>query len=278
MIPSDLLVSIVYYNSDPDLLGDTIRSLDVAAGNAKRSGVLKRVELVLVNNGVERKKLEDLFAKIRIGYHNIDDLSLISGHGNIGYGSGHNLAIQKHQLDYHLVLNPDVLIAEYSLVEAFVFFDRHPELGLLAPSVFDAEGNRLYLCKRFPTVLNLLLRGFAPTWLKKMFSKSLEYYELRDLIREEIVWDIPIVSGCFMLFRTKILLEINGFSPEFFLYFEDFDLSLRAAEISRIAFVPSVKITHFGGHASKKGWRHITMFLSSAILFFNRHGWRWFKM
>ena len=279
MIPSSLAVSIVCYNSNPQLLAHTIHSLDVAAGNAKQCGVLNRIELILVDNGAEKKQSwKDLFGKEVISNCHINDILLVSGHGNIGYGRGHNLAIKRNQLDYHLVLNPDVLLAEYSLVEALVFLDRYPELGLVAPSAVDGKGDRLYLCKRFPTVLVLLLRGFAPAWLKRIFNEKLQRYELRDVIKNEIIWDIPIVSGCFMLFRTKVLLEINGFSPGFFLYFEDFDLSLRVAKISRVAFVPNVRITHFGGHASKKGLRHIVMFLGSAIHFYNTHGWRWFKV
>ena len=277
MVISSLVVSIVCYNSDFSLLSRTIRSLDVASGKAKQSGVLGRLELMLVDNGKDKKSsLQSEFDKKLINCLNIDSISLMSGHGNIGYGCGHNLAIKKNRLDFHLVLNPDVLLAECSLAKALLFFNQHPEVGLLAPSALDGEGNRLYLCKRFPTVFILLLRGFAPACFKRMFIKKLEYYEMRDLMGDETVRDIPIVSGCFMLFRTKTLLEISGFSPAFFLYFEDFDLSLRAARISRVAFVPSVKITHFGGHASKKGWRHIMMFLNSAILFFNRHGWRWY--
>ena len=279
MILSNLTVSIVCYNSKPHLLAYTIHSLDIAAGNAKQARVLNYLELVLVDNGKGKKNsLEDLVGKKVINCINIDSIFLISGHGNIGYGRGHNLAIQRNQFDYHLVLNPDVLLAESSLVEALLFLNQYPDLGLLAPFALDGEGNRLYLCKRFPTVFTLILRGFAPVWLKRIFVKKLEYYEMRDVIGDEVVWDIPIVSGCFMLFRTKVLAKINGFSPAFFLYFEDFDISLRMAKISRSAFVPSVRITHFGGHASKKGWRHIIMFLGSAILFFNKHGWRWFNI
>ncbi|WES91767.1 glycosyltransferase [Aeromonas hydrophila] len=87
--------------------------------------------------------------------------------------------------------------------------------------------------------------------------------------------DPPIVSGCFMLFRTDVLQLLGGFDPRFFLYFEDFDISLRAGKISRIAYVPQVKVVHHGGHASRKGWRHIWMFGRSMVTFFNIHGWRW---
>ncbi|KUE80788.1 hypothetical protein ATO46_14560 [Aeromonas schubertii] len=96
-----------------------------------------------------------------------------------------------------------------------------------------------------------------------------------QLNNRDMLWDPPIVSGCFMLFRTDVLQQLGGFDPRFFLYFEDFDISLRAGKISRIAYVPQVKVVHHGGHASRKGWRHIWMFGRSMVTFFNIHGWRW---
>ncbi|HNF67175.1 MAG TPA: glycosyltransferase family 2 protein, partial [Plasticicumulans sp.] len=53
-----------------------------------------------------------------------------------------------------------------------------------------------------------------------------------------------------------------------------FDLSLRAGRITHIAQVSNVKIVHHGGHAARKGWHHIRMFVRSGITFFNTHGWK----
>ena len=87
--------------------------------------------------------------------------------------------------------------------------------------------------------------------------------------------DVPIVSGCFMFFRRDVLDAVGGFSPDYFLYFEDFDLSLRVSKVARIAYVPAVRIVHHGGDAARKGLKHIWMFTRSAVTFFNTHGWRW---
>lgn len=76
-----------------------------------------------------------------------------------------------------------------------------------------------------------------------------------------------IVSGCFMLFRTDALKALGGFDERYFLYFEDFDLSLRAQKLGRVVYYPGVRIQHYGGGAGRKGWRHIKMFLRSALTF-----------
>ena len=261
-----LRVSIVTHAPDIGVLRRTLTTLEVSA--ARLDGTT--VDLVLINNGPDENKalLEEMARDLRI------TTQVLSGKGNVGYGKGHNLAISGES-DYHLVLNPDVDLAEDALVNAVGFMQEHPDCGLLAPVVVNPAGEHQYLCKRYPTVLVLGLRGFAPTWLKRPFAGALGHYEMRDQIGDALVWDPPIISGCFMFFRAEVLRTLGGFDPRYFLYFEDFDISLRAGSISRIAYVPKVKITHHGGHAARKGPRHLKFFGASAVKFFNRHGWRW---
>jgi GT2 family glycosyltransferase len=186
---------------------------------------------------------------------------------------GHNLALAS-SADYHLILNPDVLLEEPALTHALEFLEANPDVGLLAPSVTGPSGEVQYLCKRFPSVLVLLLRGFAPGMIRAPFRRFLDEYEMRDRIGTVVVKDVPIVSGCFMLLRRGGQPPVAGFSDRYFLYFEDFDLSLRLSRVSRIAYVPDVKITHLGGGAARKGLRHRLLFLRSALTFFSPHGWR----
>lgn len=87
-----------------------------------------------------------------------------------------------------------------------------------------------------------------------------------------IFWDPPIISGCFMLFRGEIFRKLNGFDPGYFLYFEDFDLSIRAAKVTRVAYLPTVKIVHGGGDAARKGLWHIEQFIRSAYIFYRKFG------
>lgn len=202
-------------------------------------------------------------------------LEWISGQGNVGYGSAHNLAIDRTDSDLHLILNPDVLIEKDAFTEAFRFFHDNPDAGLIAPFVSDGQGRLTYLCKRYPSLLVLLLRGFVPHVIRRLWQNRLDAYSMQDVINDhDVYWDPPIVSGCFMFFKTTILKKLRGFDQRYFLYFEDFDLSLRASRIARLVYVPSVRIVHFGGHTATKGARHISLFMRSAVLFFNTHGWK----
>jgi GT2 family glycosyltransferase len=78
-----------------------------------------------------------------------------------------------------------------------------------------------------------------------------------------------------MMVRRKAIEVTGGFDPGYFLYFEDFDWSVRLNRVTRSVYVPRVRIVHHGGKAARKGVRHILRFARSALRFFNKHGWKW---
>lgn len=271
-----LRVSIVCYASAEPQLRKTVDTLLCASQICLQRERLHAVDVFLVDNGpaaTERQKIESIIAEaekptaLRLLY---------CGNGsNIGFGAGHNLTFDSVESEFHLVLNPDVELAPESLYTALEFMDIHSDCGIIVPAVISPSGEPEYLCKRYPTVLDLFLRGFAPAWLCSIFQQRLAHYEMRDVVTDTVVWQPPLISGCFMLLRAVVLAQLKGFSPRYFLYFEDFDFSLRAGGITRVAYVPAVRVVHYGGYAARKGWRHIVLFIRSAVVFFNNHGWRW---
>ncbi len=262
-----LSVSIVLYRPDIALLRRTLATLAEAASRAGLAGG----ELFLIDNSPAATP--DLADAARAALRGTFMPRLLQGHGNVGYGRGHNLALPTLAGPFHLVLNPDVELAPDALCEAVAFLRRHPDCVLLSPAAAWPDGRAQPLCKRYPTIAVLLLRGFMPAWVRRRFAGMLDRYEMRDA-GAGVVWDPPVVSGCFMLFRTPVLQRLGGFDPRYFLYFEDFDLSLRAARHGRLACAPGVRIVHHGGGAAAKGWRHVALFVRSAARFFSSHGWR----
>lgn len=267
----DLSVSVVVYRSNPEQLATTLASLG-AAYQALRSARSSVSAIVYLVDNCGSLNAAALFEMLRA--HDIE-CQLISGQCNVGYGRGHNLALARTTSRYHLVLNPDIELERQALAEAFAFLDAHLEVGLLVPHIADENGHSQYLCRRYPTLLDLFIRGFLPARMGRWFAHRLAEYEMRDLINErDVVWGPLIVSGCFMLFRTETLKRLNGFDARYFLYFEDYDLSLRTHQVAQVVYLPAVRIVHYGGGASRKGHEHIYMFMTSAYKFFNRFGWR----
>jgi GT2 family glycosyltransferase len=267
-----LSVSVVVYRPDIEQLISTLTGLGAACDALHVERPARPVALYLVDNG----GLPDVSVVLdELRSHGISS-TIITGHGNVGYGRGHNLAIERSTSSYHLVLNPDIDLASDALKEAVDFLEKHEDAGLLTPWIGDEHGCQQFLCRRYPAVLDLFVRGFLPARARRLFAHRLARYEMRDQISERgVVWDPPIVSGCFMLFRTAVLKQLSGFDARYFLYFEDYDLSLRAHDVTRVVYAPSVRVLHHGGGAARKGSAHVRMFMASAYKFFSRFGWKW---
>lgn len=260
--PCSLSISCVVYDTDYHVLATTIESLKISLETAIQHKTLNAYKFSLINN---QKLLLPVFQEAATLAKNIlADTEIISGHGNIGYGRGNNLAIHKTNLDFHLILNPDVKLDPLAIHEGLSFLIANPDVGLVAPNAFNENGLPEYLCKRTPSPLIIFLRGFNNSLLNRIFKRSLDHYTYKDKLPTDKPMPIELASGCFMLCKTEELKRVGGFSPEYFLYFEDFDLSRK---IKRKVFLPSMKIIHLGGKAATKGFKHIKLFLTSYLIF-----------
>jgi len=279
VLPSSLQISIVTHRPDMKLLERCLRKLALAIGAAREDGALRTVHLALIDNSEDREVADGVMklGKMRFSGSGVH-VTYLNGHANIGYGAAHNLVLHGTGSDYHLVLNPDVELAPDSLANAVRWLDEHKDVGALAPRVLGTDGTREYLCKRYPAIFDLFLRGFGPGILRVLFRRRLHRYEMRDAMDAEPPRDvigIPALSGAFMLAKRAAIDSTGGFDPKYFLYFEDFDWSVRLNRITKTAYVPTVQIGHHGGGAAQKGLKHIYYFVKSGLRFYRRHGWKW---
>jgi GT2 family glycosyltransferase len=263
----------VLYRTDPAVLRRALASLAEAIVHARGEGLAGRAQVVAVVNDPQGPSAE-LQAVLRQWPRELGPLEIVSGHGNVGYGRGNNLALARVASDIHLVMNPDVELDRDAVAALLRAFARHPHVALLAPAVRGEDGATQYLCKRYPSLWVLFLRGFAPAAARRRHAAAIARYEMRDVIGDSYLEDVKLASGCFMAARTQALRHVGGFDPRFFMYFEDYDLTLRLAREGTVAYVPEARIIHLGGEASRKGWRHVAWFITSAWRFFSRHGWK----
>ena len=262
-----LSATVVTYQTDPRELERALASLAAAVVEARQRGLVSEASLFVVNNGADAQP-----PKVAAGAFGTD-VRFLQGQGNVGYGRANNLVLPELRSDVHLVMNPDVEIERAALAAALEAMGADPAIGIVAPAVRDANGATGHLCKRYPSVWVLFLRGFAPAFLRRPFTRALDDYEMRDLACDRRS-AVPLASGCFMLVRTELFRRLGGFDPRFFMYFEDYDLSLRAGREAKVLYVPEARIVHHGGDAAAKGLRHVAWFVRSAWRFFSRHGWK----
>lgn len=267
---------MVTYHSNQVLVRTSLIALRNAAGYAVSRGV-DRVNVCVVDNSLCDSYHQYLVSAVESVQptETYGTWTVLRTPRNLGYGRAQNLGMEGANDKYRLILNPDVIMDRKALLEATHLMEQRPEVDLVTPYAIDARGRRQYLCKRYPAIFDLLVRGLLPKSLQCLFRARIKAYELQGITEEKTAIGVPIASGCFMFLRGKAWETLNGFNPRFFLYFEDFDLSLRLSQGSCIAYEPRVKIAHHGGKTSEKGLKHIALFARSAVLFYQMHGWRW---
>lgn len=267
-----LSATVVTYRPDIAVLERSIASLAGAVARAREVGLVSQAVLYVVDNG-PAEALGPV-AQASKAFAAAGTLEILHGHGNVGYGRANNLVLPRLDSDVHLVMNPDVELDRDTLVVAIEELRANDGVGAVAPAVRGPLGERQYLCKRYPSVWVLFLRGFAPAFVRARFAATLDRYEMRDLPTDHATAPVPLASGCFMVLRTPLFKRVGGFDPRFFMYFEDYDLSLRIGREAQVAYVPQARIVHHGGEASRKGMRHVAWFMRSAWRFFAIHGWK----
>ena len=280
-----LHVCIVVFHSDVEWLTNTLTSLRAAIEYATAGGLLSTTQVQIVDNGAAScDRPGDAVAALKAA---IDSAlwapptaaaihyAYVAMPSNRGFGAANNHALRATNADFVLVLNPDVELARESIANAIQHFDEVAECGAVTPVATFPDGAPQYLIKRDPTLAVLALRGFAPRWFKQIFASTLTRYDFGDLPFYSAMTGCRTVSGCCLMLRGAVWRQAGGFDEAFFLYFEDFDLSRRLSQVSRIDRVPGCRIVHAGGNAAGKGGKHIGMFIRSAMRYFGKHGWRW---
>ena len=270
-----LSVSIVLYQSDLALLAEVIGSLQIACRHAALSRPLECV-LDLVNNKPDDDRREELAELAGSTMTEWLSVNLIHAPTNGGYGAGNNISIRRHRdADYHLVLNPDLLMGESSIANALSFLDSHADVGLLTPQVRGLDGTRHYLCKQHPTLLDMFLRSVSLSLLNRLFEGRNARYEMRNQDYDDVVRPVPYPTGCFMLFRRSVLDRIGGFDEGFFLHYEDADMGRRLSQVSAAAYVPSVSVLHKWSRDSHKSWHMRWVTIRSGLRYWRKWGGVW---
>ena len=240
-----LVATIVTYNNDPQQIVTTAQSfLDT----------VEEVELNIVDNNSPNQLLKKLAGKFKANF--------IQNSVNNGFGAAHNLGLHSSPAShYYLVLNPDVIIKQDALSTMLSYMDANPDIALLTPKTLNPDGTIQDHHRTVPSIFKLIVRRFLP----KILSKKLFADNRFDANK---IQELQVISGCFMLFRRDVIEKVNGFDEGFFMYFEDIDISLRAAQYGKVVYYPRAEIVHSWARGSHKTYKLTMIHIKSAFYFF----------
>ncbi len=138
---------------------------------------------------------------------------LIQSGENVGFGRACNTGAEAAGGSHLLFLNPDVVVTAVDCQQLDKLLASQP-FGLVAPA-FEGEGDR---------------RRRENTWASEYFAHTLDTVRPREWRRRSGRYqgaNAAWVSGGMLLASRDEFLQLGGFDPRFFLYYEDRDLSRR---------------------------------------------------
>lgn len=249
-------ISIVLYNTPIEDLNNLLESLDI---------VESKFTLYVIDNS-STDVLKNIF-KFK------DNVVYIHNPENPGFGSSHNLAMNisiKDNVKYHFIINPDVYFKSDVITNMVNYMQENPDVGVLMPKILNLDGTIQFLPKLLPSPYSVLIRKFK--FPRSIYNKFINKYELRE-VDENLIYEAPILSGCFTLLNTEALIEVGLYDERFFMYFEDWDLSRRINSKFKTVYYPKVSIYHGYDSGANKSTKLFKVYLKSAFSYFNKWGW-----
>ena len=171
---------------------------------------------------------------------------------NIGFGRANNLAAEMATGSYLWLLNPDTLVpADNDLGAVLGHLDHHPNCAAASPLLLN-EGGSAQPGQRaaFPSLPRMVAEKPAKV-LSRLLPATRGFFACisPDFSPVEEA-DVPVMVAASLFVRATAFSEVEGFSPEFFMFLEDSDLCRKFAALGyRVRFVPRANVVHLQGRS-----------------------------
>ena len=199
------------------------------------------------------------------------EVTFIENHENVGFARANNQAIRQSKGEYVLLLNPDTIVGEDTLVQCVEFMDSHPEAGAVGTYMLHVDGTFAPESRRgLPTPFVAFCKMMG---LTALFPKSRLFgrYYMRYLDENEVN-EIEVISGAYMMLRRDALDKVGLLDEDFFMYGEDIDLSYRVLRGGYKNYFLPVRMLHYKGESTvKNSYRYVYTFYEAMRLFFRKH-------
>ena len=202
------------------------KSYDLIKKNLK---VLKFFKTIIIDNS----NCERTYNLVKY----IDNIRFINTLKNLGYGQANNLGVSNAHTKFILILNPDIMVDEESILALYNKKNLYDNIGILVPSLFSQANERK--------------TNGSKSYFKKIFNK--EFIKNINFAEGDTCYDYAI--GCAFFMDREFFNKIGGFDKDFFMYFEDNEICDRVYKFNKTVIeTPSSKMIHMEGMSSEKSF------------------------
>ncbi len=210
----------------------------------------------LVDNSAHEADMATETSALQSGSAPMPWVTLLRPGENLGFGRACNLAFERSTAEFFLLLNPDARASIEDVRLLVQAMQADPTLGAVSPKIFWNEQRSFVLPVAFPqtpwcsVALALATRfALATRWIARTkVNKTMRQMGLREVFR------VSFLAGAVMMLRRAAVQSAGGlFDPDYFMFFEDSDLSLRLRRAGHhLAIVPTASAVHEYRHKAYK--------------------------
>ena len=215
----------------------------------------KNYEIIVVDNASTDNSINILEENYK------DDIIIIKSKENLGFSGGNNLGIDyaiSIGCNYILLLNNDTIVDSNMINNMIDNADENtvitPRINYYDnPNIIWSAGGKMLWRKGIPTQFGL--------------GKSEDKKYDKD-------YNIEIATGCCMLIPVNIIKKIGKLCDDYFLYYEDTDLSIRIVRAGfKIKYLSSAFMYHrvSASTGGEESYIYIYYNTRNRLLFNNRH-------
>ncbi len=217
----DVSVIIVNYN--------TLRLTEQTINSVLKKTKQLNIEIILVDNNSS----DGSFEYFKKNYFN--KIILIKNEENIGFGRANNKGIELAKGKYIFLLNSDTILINNAIKILFDYMENNSNIGI--------TGGNLYDLNIKPTISYEL--SLPKNIIKNRYKRNSTFNKTKFPL------EVGYISGADMMIQKKILNEIGWFDPDFFMYYEETELTARVVKKGyKVYNVPQAKIIHLEGKST----------------------------
>jgi GT2 family glycosyltransferase len=181
-------------------------------------------------------------------------LHVIEPRENLGFGPGHNLAINASNAPNVFILNPDTLVTSGALDKLVETLQSAPEIGMVGPKVLYEDGSLQHSVVRHPeTPASIISDAFEAH--KLLPNALVSRWLLGPHWSHDQRRSVPVIGGAAMMCKREMINATGGFDPSIHMYAEEYEWCIRARrEKWNIVFEPEASIVHLRGKSTVQRW------------------------
>ena len=177
---------------------------------------------------------------------NFPSVQVIENGGNYGYAGGYNLALQKVNADYFILLNSDVEVSPNWITPVIDLMEKDPSIAACQPKILDHARPQLF---EYAGASGGFIDKYGYPFCRGRIFNVLEEDKGQYDDATEVFW----ASGACLFVKAHAFRMVGGFDDDYFAHMEEIDLCWRLKNSGYKIYVePASVIYHIGGGTLNK--------------------------